>query len=121
MRLQSDVQRFQAEQMAAQAKIEADRERARLELELQASNDARDAERAALEAQMRAELERYKQESSQYIAEMQIETQKQLEILKQQAETERTQYKTQQDNETKLIIAQMGHKDGADICKLPGL
>lgn len=114
MRQQSDVQRFQAEQMAAQAKIEADRERARLELELQASNDARDAERAALEAQMRAELERYKQESSQYIAEMQIETQKQLEILKQQAETERTQYKTQQDNETKLIIAQMGRKDGIE-------
>ena len=111
MRQQSDVQKFQAEQMLAQAKLEADREKARLELELQASNDARDAEREAIKAQMNAELERYKQESQQAIEAARLETQKQLELLKQQAENERTQYKTDKDNETKLIIAQMGTRE----------
>ncbi len=82
---QNDIQKFQAEtqmtreveQLKADAQIQA----TRATLELQAANDARDSERETMKAMHQQELERMK-----------------LELDK---------YKTDRDNETRIIVAQI--------------
>ncbi len=82
---QGDIQKFQAEtQMAReieQIKADAKLQETRAQLELQASNDQRDSERETLKAMHQQELERMK-----------------LELDK---------YKTDRDNETRIIVAQI--------------
>lgn len=82
---QGDIQKFQAEtQMAReieQIKASAKLQETQAQLELQASNDARDAERETMKAMHQQELERMK-----------------LELDK---------YKTDQDNQTRIIVAQI--------------
>lgn len=87
MKQQADIQRFQAEsqmtQQLEQMKAQAKLQEVQATLELQASNDARDAEREVM-------LATFKQE---------IET----------ARLELDRYKTDADNQTKIIVAQIGH------------
>jgi hypothetical protein len=71
MRMQSDVQRFQAEAML-QREIESIRAQAKhqetqLQLELQAANDARDSDREALKAQYDRDLEALKIDQAERI------------------------------------------------------
>jgi predicted PP-loop superfamily ATPase len=80
-----DIQKFQAEtQMqreVEQIKADAKLQEIRANLELQAANDQRDSERETMKAMHMQELERMK-----------------LELEK---------YKTDQDNETRIIVAQI--------------
>lgn len=86
MRLSAEAQRFQAEtqrtkdieELRSQYKLQE----TRMQLELQASNDARDSEREMLKAQHQARL-----------AELQLELDR---------------YKTDADNQTKIAVAQIG-------------
>jgi hypothetical protein len=87
MKMQADVQKFQAtvmqqkelEELKAQAKLQE----VQATLELQASNDARDQERETLLAQHRHDLA--------------------------MAQLELDRYKTDEDNKTKIIVAQINH------------
>lgn len=85
MELQAEAQRFQAEQTSTmqveQLKADAQLQATRATLELQAANDARDAEREALKAHYEAQLEA------------------------QRIELDR--YKVDQDNQTRIIVAQI--------------
>ena len=96
MRQQSDVQKFQAESQMTQSleamKLEVEREKARMTLEVQASNDARDAERAQLEAQMKAQIEQMKAANDAAIAQMKDETER---------------YKADLASQTQILIKQM--------------
>lgn len=96
MRQQADLMRFQAEaQMSQQIeamKVESQREKARLELEVQAANDARDSERAQMEAQMRAQIEQLKIDQQRQIAEMNTAMEK---------------YKADLASQTQILLKQM--------------
>ncbi len=96
MRQQADVQKFQAESQMTQSieamKLEFEREKARLTLEVQASNDMRDAERAQLEAQMKAQIEQMKAANDATIAQMKDETER---------------YKADLASQTQILIKQM--------------
>ena len=107
MRQQMDVQKFAADQQVQQMRLDNDKERYRLQLELQATNDARDSEREQLKAQLQAELEQYKAEANRSIEETMLATEKEIELLRQTAENDRVQFKTTQDNETRILIERM--------------
>lgn len=96
MRQQSDVQKFQAESQMTQAleamKLEVEREKSRLTLEVQAANDARDSERAQLEAQMKAEIEQLKAANAQQIAVMNDATER---------------WKAELQSQTQILLKQM--------------
>lgn len=96
MRQQSEVQKFQAESQMTQSleamKLEVEREKARLTLEVQASNDMRDAERAQLEAQMKAQIEQMKATNDAAIAQMKDETER---------------YKADLASQTQILLKQM--------------
>lgn len=96
MRQQSEVQKFQAESQMTQSleamKLEVEREKARLTLEVQAANDARDAERAQLEAQMKAEIEQLKAANAQQIAVMNDATER---------------WKAELQSQTQILLKQM--------------
>jgi hypothetical protein len=85
MELQADAQKFQAEQASMmqmeQLKADAQLQATRATLELQAANDARDAERESMKAQYEAQLEA------------------------QRIELDR--YKVDEDNRTRIIVAQI--------------
>lgn len=85
MELQADAQKFQAEQASAerleQLRADAQLQATRATLELQAANDARDAERESMKAQYEAQLEA------------------------QRIELDR--YKVDEDNRTRIIVAQI--------------
>lgn len=85
MELQADQQKFQAEQQLTmqreQLQADAQLQATRATLELQAANDARDSDREAMKAQYEAQLEA------------------------QRIELER--YKVDQDNQTRIIVAQI--------------
>ena len=87
MRLQADSQKFQAESMLTKelesVKAQAKLQEVQANLELQAANDARDAEREVMLATFRQEIET--------------------------ARLELDRYKTDADNQTKIIVAQIGH------------
>ncbi len=107
MRQKMDVQKFAADQQVQQMRLDNDKERYRLQLELQATNDARDSEREQLKAQLQAELEQYKAEANRSIEEAKLATEKEIELLRQTAENDRVQFKTTQDNETRILIERM--------------
>lgn len=90
---QQDIQKFQAEtQMATQIeelKAQAKLQEIQANLELQASNDERDAER-----------EMMKMQHSQQIDMMKMELEK---------------YKTDQDNQTKILVAQIGQGEKVQL------
>ena len=90
MDLQADAQKFQADSMLKKelenVKAQAKLQEVQATLELQAANDARDSEREVM-------LATFKQE---------IET----------ARLELDRYKTDADNQTKIIVAQIGHGAG---------
>jgi len=96
MRLQAEAQKFQAEhQMNAtieQLKAQAKQQESQMQLELQASNDARDGQR-----------EQFKAEQQARIAQAQMDAQ--LREADIRAETER--YKADLDAQVRLSIAQM--------------
>lgn len=96
MRQQADVQRFQAESQMTQSleamKLEIEREKARMTMEVQASNDMRDSERAQLEAQMKAQIEQMKAANEATIAQMKDETER---------------YKADLASQTQILIKQM--------------
>ena len=85
MELQADQQKFQAEQQLTmqreQLQADAQLQATRATLELQAANDARDSDREAMKAQYEAQLEG------------------------QRIELER--YKVDQDNQTRILVAQI--------------
>ena len=85
MELQADQQKFQAEQQLTmqreQLQADAQLQATRATLELQAANDARDSDREAMKAQYEAQLEA------------------------QRIELER--YKVDQDNQTRILVAQI--------------
>ena len=91
MKLQADAQKFQAqaandrhmEGLKAQAKLQE----IQANLNLQAANDQRDAEREALKAQYDQELE---------LARLELD-----------------RYKVDADNQTKIVVAQIGHGSAA--------
>lgn len=87
MELQADAQKFQADQQLTLQRetlqAEAKQRETQMQLELQSSNDARDAEREMMKAQYEAQLEQ------------------------QRLELER--YKIDEDNKTKIIVAQINH------------
>lgn len=95
---QTDVQRFQAEaqqtmqleEMKAQAKIQE----IQANLELQASNDQRDGEREMMKAQFDAQLAEVK--------------------------TQLERYKIDQDNQTKILIAQIGAQQRVQVPEADG-
>lgn len=91
MRLSADAQRFQAEAQRTreieELKSHYKLQETRMQLELQAANDARDSEREAMKAQYDAELE--------------------------QLRIQMDRYKTDQDNRTRITVAQIS-KLGAD-------
>lgn len=96
MRQQADVQKFQAESQMTQGleamKLEIEREKARMTMEVQASNDMRDAERARLDAEMKANVEQLKAESDAAIAQMKDATER---------------YKADLASKTQILIKQM--------------
>ena len=75
MRQQADAQRFQAESQMTQQiesmKLQLDKQKAEMQLQVQAANDARDSEREQLKAQYNAQIEQMKLENDRQIAEMQ--------------------------------------------------
>jgi hypothetical protein len=87
MDLQADSQKFQAESMLKkeleEVKASAKLQEVQATLELQAANDARDAEREVMLATFRQEIET--------------------------ARLELDRYKTDADNQTKIIVAQISH------------
>lgn len=87
MKLQGDAQKFQAQSQVDQQleslRAEAKQRESQMQLELQASNDARDAEREMMAAQHRQELA--------------------------MAQLELDRYKTDADNQTKIIVAKISH------------
>lgn len=74
MRQQADIARFQAEsqmtQQLEQMKLEFGRQKASMELEVQAANDQRDSERELMKAQYDAQIEQMKVDANRQIAEM---------------------------------------------------
>lgn len=96
MRQQSDVMRFQVESQMTQQiemlKVQAQQEKSRLELEVQAANDARDSERAQLEAQMKAQIEQMRAQNEEQIALMRDATER---------------YKADLASQTQILIKQM--------------
>ena len=103
MRMQADVQKTQATMQMEMQKIQLQNEsklaEIRMNLELQASNDARDRETDQINAQLRAELDSAKMQNDQMIAQMKGEIDK---------------YKADLDAQTKLIIASMGTQGTVD-------
>lgn len=103
MRQQADIQKFQAEsqmtQQLEQMKAQAKLQEVQANLQLQAANDQRDAERAQMQAQLDAQLEQLKIASAEQIAQM-------------QAELDR--YKTDRDNETRILVAQIQQQGRAE-------
>lgn len=91
MKLQGDAQKFQAQSMLDKeledVKAQAKLQEVRANLELQAANDARDGEREMALANHRHEL-----------------------AMAQLAEG---RYKVDEDNRTKIIVAQIGHSGGS--------
>lgn len=87
MKQQSDIQRFQAEsqmtQQLEQMKAQAKLQEVQATLELQAANDARDAERELMLAEHKRELA---------IAQLELD-----------------RYKTDADNQTRIVVAQINH------------
>jgi hypothetical protein len=103
MRMQADVQKTQATMQLEMQKIQMQNEsklaEIRMNLELQASNDARDRETDQINAQLRAELDSAKLQSDQMIAQMKGEIDK---------------YKADLDAQTKLTIATMSAQGSID-------
>jgi hypothetical protein len=103
MRMQADVQKTQATMQMEMQKIQLQNEsklaEIRMNLELQASNDARDRETDQINAQLRSELDSAKMQNDQMIAQMKGEIDK---------------YKADLDAQTKLIIASMGTQGTVD-------
>lgn len=103
MRMQADVQKTQATMQMEMQKIQLQNEaklaEIRMNLELQASNDARDRETDQINAQLRAELDSAKLQSDQMIAQMKGEIDK---------------YKADLDAQTKLTIATMTAQGSID-------
>lgn len=91
MKQQSDIQRFQAEsqmtQQLEQMKAQAKLQEVQATLELQAANDARDAERELMLAEHKRELA---------IAQLELD-----------------RYKTDADNQTRIVVAQISHSASA--------
>jgi len=106
MQNQSDVQKFQAEtQMTReieQIKAEAKQRETQLQLELQASNDARDAERQS-----------EKIASDAYLAKLKLESDERLAML--QADIDK--YKADLDSQTKLTIAGMSAENSLTLAR----
>lgn len=96
MRQQADVMRFQAESQLSQQiealKVEAQREKQRMELEVQAANDLRDAERSQMEAEMKAQIDRMKIAHDEQIALMKDATER---------------YKADLQSNTQILLKQM--------------
>ena len=103
MRMQADVKKTQATMQLEMQKIQMQNEsklaEIRMNLELQASNDARDRETDQINAQLRAELDSAKLQSDQMIAQMKGEIDK---------------YKADLDAQTKLTIATMSAQNNID-------
>lgn len=103
MKLQADSQKFQAESMLTKelegVKAAAKLQEVRATLELQAANDQRDAERVQMQAQLDAQLEQMRIASAEQIA-------------MGQAELDR--YKTDADNQTRIIVAQIQQQGRAE-------
>ena len=106
MKQQNEVHKFQAEQQMT-ASIEQIRTQAKLketqmQLELQASNDARDAERERNKAVMDAQMEQLRIESEQKMAMLKAEVDK---------------YKADLDSQTKLTIAGMNNEQSMTLAR----
>lgn len=97
MELDADAQKFQAQTQLNMQRIQLESEAKRAEqqaaLQVQAANDERDAQREQMRAQLDAEL---KAQEAQIKADMEM----------QRLEYER--WKTELDNETKVLVAQIG-------------
>lgn len=103
MELQADSQKFQAQSML-EKELEAVKANTKLQevqanLQLQASNDARDGERALMQAQLDAQLEQMRIASNEAI---------------EQVKAELDRYKTDRDNETRIIVAQIQQQGRAE-------
>jgi len=112
MKQEMDVQKFAADQAVQQMRLDNDKERYKLQLQLQATNDARDSEREQLKASMQAELERYKAEMQAQLEAEKLQTQREIELLKQVAENDRVEFKTTQDNATRVLVEEMKNGPG---------
>jgi hypothetical protein len=121
MKLQADMQKFQAETQAeiqkfqAQAQIDREKEQlkaeaqlqaTRAQLELQAANDQRDSEREAMKAQLQAQLDAQRVEFERWKHETTLMAQRQIEELKASIELQKTQATlTAQDMAARQIAA----------------
>jgi hypothetical protein len=96
MEMQDSAQKFQAETLMTREieaiKSQAKLQETRMQLELQAANDARDSEREKLKAQYDAQLEKQRLVQEERLAQLQADV---------------TRWKTDQDNNTKIVIAGM--------------
>jgi hypothetical protein len=108
MQLQADQQKFQAEAMLKERlesiNAAAKQRETELQLQLQASNDARDSEREALKAQYQQEL-----------AMVQEQTKREIEMARMQHDADQKErdrifdeWKTKLEAETKVVVAQIG-------------
>ena len=79
-----------------------------------------EANQKTLDRQTQVSLTLQKEDHEREMAEREAETARQLELIKQQAETERLRYKTEKDAELKIILAQMADqsKDNEQARKL---